>query len=297
MSNVKYFALGGKNKAPIEMPTDPAGARAEAVWMDGSAIPGCIFGEACWYTKPFEGTAGMIKHNSDEVLLFIGGDHENPEDLGATVELWIENDKLTLTNTCAVFVPEGAAHGKLVVKDMKKPLFHYSCHLNTDTYETIPAEATAPEGTYKNSYVERYCPPDGKLPGAPEGFLKLLLYLDGVRLKGAPYLEAVWFCTTNDTGPAPHAHEDFDEFIGFMGTDPENPEELGATVEFMVEDEKVTVTKSCLVYIPRGLTHSPIYVPQMDRPIIHFSGGNGGDYVRSAGDGTDLGRENNSYKA
>lgn len=293
MSNIKYFALAGQGTPP-EMPTVPAGARAEAVWMDENVVPGCIFGEACWYTKPFEGP-GLLKHNSDEVIMFIGGDPENPEDLGATVELWIENDKLTLTNTCAVFIPEGVAHGNMIVKDFRRPLYHYSCHLNTSVYENIPAEASAPEGQYANNYVERYAPPDGKLPDAPEGFLKLLLFLDGKRLPGAPYLEAVWFCTTNDTGPEPHIHEDFDEFIGFMGTDPEHPDKLNAVVEFFIEDEKISVDKSCLVYIPRGLMHSPIYIPQMDRPILHFSGGNGGDYVRK-GESGNTGRESNSYK-
>jgi hypothetical protein len=113
------------------------------------------------------------------------------------------------------------------------------------------------------------------------------VFLDGKRLKGAPYAEAVWFLTTNDTGPAPHTHENFDEFIGFIGSDPEHPDALNAEIDFYIEDEKITVTKSCLVYIPRGLTHSPIYVPKLQRPIIHFSGGNGGDYARGGGEHRD----------
>ena len=120
---------------------------------------------------------------------------------------------------------------------------------------------------------------DGRIPAAPEGFLTFLLWIDGKKLKGAPYMEAVWFKTSNDTGPEAHAH-DFDEFIGFVGTDPEHPEELGAEVQFYIGDEYFTVTKSCLVYIPRGVRHSPILVPKLSRPIIHFSGGNGGDYKR-----------------
>ena len=125
---------------------------------------------------------------------------------------------------------------------------------------------------------------DGKLPGAPEGFLTLLLWLDGKKLKGAPYVEAVWFNRTNDTGPAPHEHE-FDEFIGFIGSDPQHPEELNAEVRFHIDGDVVSVTKSCLVYIPRGVRHSPILVPRMERPIIHFSGGVGGAYKRVGADG------------
>jgi hypothetical protein len=104
-------------------------------------------------------------------------------------------------------------------------------------------------------------------------------------------METVWFKTSNDTGPAPHEH-DFDEFIGFIGSDPDRPDELGARIQFYVEDKPVTVTKSCLVYIPRGVRHSPIIIPEMERPIFHFSGGNGGDYARRGAES-----DTNMYRA
>ncbi|MBN2060944.1 MAG: hypothetical protein JW882_11085 [Deltaproteobacteria bacterium] len=278
MSNSKYFALAGQG-TPTELPFSPREARVGSVWMDGDVVEGCMFNEACWYVSPFKGPE-LLKHNSDEVLFFIGGDPNDPENLNAEIEMCIENDKLTLKKTSAVFVPEGVAHGKLEVKNLTRPVFHYSCHLNTSKYEAFPAEATAAPGSYNRNWVEKYVRPDGKLPEAPEGFLKFLLFLDGKRLKGAPYAEAVWFCTTNDTGPAPHIHEDFDEFIGFIGSDPEHPGELNGEVSFYIEDEMISSTKSCLVYVPRGVRHSPIYIPKLECPIIHFSGGNGGDYVR-----------------
>lgn len=285
MSNIKYFALAGHGN-PVQVSTEPNDARVNAVCMDGSMVNGCMFNQGGWYVKPCM-EPGLKKHNSDKVIFFIGGDPEEPENLNARIDMWIENDKLSLTNTCAVFVPGGAAHGRLEIRDLAKPVFHYTCHLNTADYETFPAEAKAAKGTYANNWIERYMPVDGRIPEAPEGFIKFLLYLDDKRLKGAPYAEAVWFCTTNDTGPAPHIHDDFDEFIGFIGSDPEHPEELNGEIDFYIEDEKITVTKSCLVYIPRGLRHSPIYVPRLERPIIHFSGGNGGEYARKGDYGDD----------
>ena len=285
MSNIKYFALAGQGD-PVHKSVEPEDARVNAVWMDGSVVEGCMFNEMSWYVKSCR-EPGLIKHNSDKVMFFLGSDFEDPENLNASVELWIENDKLTLTKTCAVFVPEGAAHGNIQVENLKKPFLNYACHLNTSGYQTLPAKAKAAPGTYAGYSVERFERPDGTLPLAPEGFLRFLVFLDGKRLKGAPYAEAVWFLTTNDTGPAPHTHENFDEFIGFIGSDPEHPDALNAEIDFYIEDEKITVTKSCLVYIPRGLTHSPIYVPKLQRPIIHFSGGNGGDYARGGGEHRD----------
>ncbi len=290
MSNIKYFALASQGN-PVKTAVDPEDARVNAVWMDGDTIKGCMFNEVSWYLKPCR-EQGLLKHNSDEVIFLLGGDPDKPDSLNAEVDLWIENDKLTLTSTCAVFVPKGAAHGSLEVKSLEKPFFYYTCHLNTDNFEAFPAQASAEPGTYANHYVEKYERPDGTVPDAPEGFIKFLVYLDGTRLKGAPYAEAVWFCKTNDTGPAPHLHDDFDEFIGFIGTDPEHPEELNAKVDFFVGDEKITVTKSCLVYIPRGIKHSPIFVPELARPIFHFSGGNGGDYSRDG----DENRNQNLFK-
>jgi len=162
-------------------------------------------------------------------------------------------------------------------------VYHYTCHLNTDTYVEKPAAPAAEEGKYANNSVEKYAPVDGKMPTAPEGFLTLLLWIDGKKLSGAPYMEAVWFNTVNDTGPPEHEH-DFDEFIGFFGSDPDNADDLGGEISFYVDGETYSFTKSCLIYIPRGVTHSPILVPKLERPILHFSGGNGGDYIRSGTD-------------
>ncbi len=290
MSNIKYFSMAGQGN-PVQSPAEPRDARVNAVWMDGTVVKGCMFNEASWYLKPCR-EQGLVKHNSDKVIFLIGGNVDEPDSLNARVDLWIENDKLTLSDTCAVFIPEGTAHGNLEVKDLKMPFFYYTCHLNTDRFETVAAKATAAPGIYSNYYVEKYRRPDGTFPEAPEGFIKFLVYLDGKRLKGAPYAEAIWFCDTNDTGPAPHSHDDFDEFIGFIGTDPEHPDELNAEVSFYMEDEKISITKSCLIYIPRGLTHSPIFVPRLDRPILHFSGGNGGDYARKG----DENRNGNMFK-
>jgi hypothetical protein len=272
MDGINYFAVAGA----------PSGksAKIDIVNIGRKSFPGCMHISASWYMALSEPEpSGLTRGDSDELFVFVGSDLDRPDELNAAIELQIENDVLHLTKTCAIFVPGGAARGEVIVKALEKPVFGYVCQLNSDTYERHPASASAPPGTYARNAVEGYSPPSGKMPDAPEGFLQLLLYLDGVRLKGAPYMETVWFKTANDTGPAPHEH-DFDEFIGFMGTDCAHPEELGATLRFYIGDEPVTVTKSCLVYIPRGVRHSPIIIPEMERPIIHFSGGNGGDYAR-----------------
>jgi hypothetical protein len=281
MLSLKYFALAGLT-APAKGRLNSSDAHVYSVSMDETFYEGCMFNEVCWFVKPFS-RPDFFKHNSDELLVFIGSDPADPANLNAEIELWIENDRLTFNTTSVVFVPGGASHGRIEVKNVTKPVFHYTCHVNTDKYEEIPAEATAPQGTYAGNRIERYEPVDGRLPEAPPGFLTRLLWIDGKKLKDAPYFEAVWFHISNDTGPEEHAH-DFDEFLGFIGTDTENPEELGAEIIFYVGGEPVKITKSCLVYVPKGVTHSPLLVPSLVRPVIHFSGGNGGDYIRKGSD-------------
>ena len=277
MSDSKLYSLAGDGN-PVSLGFQPASAIAPSVWMDSSVVPGCMFNQVSWIksdcTRP-----GMIKHESDALLMFLGGNPDDKENLNAEIELWIENDKLVLPHTCFVFVPAGVAYGNMTVRNLTAPVFYYSLHLNASDYKEIPAEATVPAGKYANHFVEKYAPVDGRIPEAPPGFVDFLLWIDGKKLAGAPYMESVWFKSDNDTGPAGHTH-DFDEIIGFIGSDPEHPEELGAEIQLVLGERIVTITKSALFYVPRGTSHSPIIVPRLDRPLYHFSGGNGGDYVR-----------------
>jgi hypothetical protein len=277
MSNVRYLSFAGMGN-PVKMSFEPADARIQSVWLDGNVVEKCIFAEACWFVKPCE-ESGMYRHNSDKLISFIGSNPDDHENLNAEIELWIENDRLVFNQSSIVFVPAGAAHGRMTIRNLKKPVLCYSCHMNSSYYEAIPAEATAEPGTYNNNRVEKYAPVNGYLPPAPEGFLTRLLWIDGQKLKGAPYMESVWFHRKNDTGPEEHSH-DFDEIIGFLGSDPHKPDALNAEIRFFLGNEEITILKSCIIYIPRGLKHSPIIVPKLDRSIIHFSGGNGGDYIR-----------------
>lgn len=74
-----------------------------------------------------------------------------------------------------------------------------------------------------------------------------------------------------------HTH-DCDEIIGFFGSNPEDPYTLGGEIEFWLEDEKHILTKSCLIFVPKGMKHCPLIVRRVDRPIFHFSTVTSGQY-------------------
>lgn len=272
----RFFSLGGSCPVP-QFPAIPGDAVRPAVCLDGSVVPGGIFGSVSWLVKDLR-TEGLLVHESDELHMFVGGDPRDQENLNATVDFQIENDHLVFSETSFVYVPRGCAHNLAAVTDLKRPMLHYVMHVNAAFYRTAPAQAAAPVGTYAGYRVVKYAPVDGRIPEAPPGFLSFLLWIDGNKLPGAPYTESVWFHTTNDTGPENHTHDDLDEFIAFIGSDPEHPEALNGDVSFLIGGEQIHTEKSAIIFVPRGVSHSPLLVHRLEKDILHFSGGNSGSY-------------------
>jgi hypothetical protein len=62
------------------------------------------------------------KHeNYNEIVLHIGGDPRNPEDLGAEIEFSVDGEPLTFDKTSALFIPAGVNHGPVIWKKVTKP--------------------------------------------------------------------------------------------------------------------------------------------------------------------------------
>jgi hypothetical protein len=109
-----------------------------------------------------------------------------------------------------------------------------------------------------------------------------LIYLDDDVIKGAFYLECVWFWKGTDKAEVQAHTHDFDEVITFFGTNPEDPRDLCGEVELWLEDEKHILTKSCIVFVPKGMRHGPLIIRRVDRPIFHFSSGPAVKYIRES---------------
>lgn len=110
-----------------------------------------------------------------------------------------------------------------------------------------------------------------------------LLWLDDEVAKGAFYMEGLWFWEGSQkiSMEEPHVHN-FDEIIGFIGTNQEDPHDLGGEVEIWLDDEKYILTKSCLVFIPKGLKHCPLLFRRINSPIFWFTIGNSSMYSRES---------------
>ena len=107
----------------------------------------------------------------------------------------------------------------------------------------------------------------------PEDQTEVLL-LDDEVVKGAFVVDTVWFwperVTRTESDVKPHKHN-YDEVLAIFGTNPKDPHDLGGELEMWLNDEKHIITKSALVFIPKGLQHGPIRFTKMERPIFHFA--------------------------
>jgi quercetin dioxygenase-like cupin family protein len=138
--------------------------------------------------------------------------------------------------------------------------------------------------TKYGKYIVTQPKPERTASGEPEpkdspDVMTSVAYLDNRVIPGSLYVESGWFWKPTSYSPPPHTH-DFDEVLAFFGSDPKNPQDLCGEVELWLEDEQHLLTKSCMVFIPRGLKHCPMNIRRADRPIFHFSTGSSSDYTR-----------------
>jgi len=127
--------------------------------------------------------------------------------------------------------------------------------------------------------------------------LEHVIWMDEDVIPGAIYAECTWQwpSTMKDqrqmiitpemaermkkegVGITPHSHP-FTELFCCFGTNMDDPSDLGAEIEFWLEDEEFRLTKSFMVYIPAGMTHNPLRFHRFDAPMFHLTLGSGHRY-------------------
>ena len=99
---------------------------------------------------------------------------------------------------------------------------------------------------------------------------KRILWMDDSVVPGAFQMSNSWYFKPNEKSPPPHTH-DVGEILGFFGNDPDDPYNLHGEMEIWLGDQKYTIDKSAMVFIPAGLKHCPLFFKRVDQPIFHFS--------------------------
>ena len=60
-------------------------------------------------------------HDYDEVIIHLGTNPDDKEDLGAEIEIMMDGKPLTINKTSCLFVPKGVKHGPLTWKRFTRP--------------------------------------------------------------------------------------------------------------------------------------------------------------------------------
>lgn len=96
------------------------------------------------------------------------------------------------------------------------------------------------------------------------------IWLDNTIVEGSPVVVDIgWRFEIPEPDPVEWTHShDFDEVLCFIGTDPDNPRDLGGEIEFRIGDETHIFDKTTVIFIPKGLSHCPFVHKRVDRPFL-----------------------------
>ncbi len=88
-----------------------------------------------WIWDKVEPGIGEMRHEKyNEIVLHIGGDYKNPENLGANMEFGLGGELFFLDTSFGVFIPRGLRHGPLNFKACNKPYIEMAIMLGAGTY-------------------------------------------------------------------------------------------------------------------------------------------------------------------
>jgi hypothetical protein len=77
----------------------------------------------------------MVHNNCNEIVMHIGGDPNDPEDLGADLEFNMGDNKLMFDKSFAMWIPKGVVHGPLIWHNVRKPHIEMAIMLGAGTLE------------------------------------------------------------------------------------------------------------------------------------------------------------------
>jgi hypothetical protein len=113
--------------------------------MSNALVPGCnMYIEVGWIweiPKPNPHIFEMV-HKFDEIVLHIGNDPYNSEDLGGEIEFCVEGQPLTFNKSSAIFLPAGTKHGPLTWKKFTRPHLEMAIMIGTGDYKEGWPEGT-----------------------------------------------------------------------------------------------------------------------------------------------------------
>ena len=135
--------------------------------------------------------------------------------------------------------------------------------------QSNPSSAQGSGSKYRKCFLNELTPAEREIGfGASNMFVT---FADNDIIEGCNYFSAMWMgeMDTKTLGHGPHSHP-VPEVLVALGSDPENPADLGAEFELYMgtEMEKHIINKSALIYIPENTVHCPFTITKVTRPFL-----------------------------
>jgi len=125
MAESKFAKYVVEKPAYEVVPKDEVKGRIPAMTlMSGNLVPGTkMYVETGWVLGMPDPNPhiGEHSHDYDEIVIHLGTDPKNPEDLGGEIEIFMEGEPFLIKSTSAIYVPKGVKHGPLIWKKFEKP--------------------------------------------------------------------------------------------------------------------------------------------------------------------------------
>jgi hypothetical protein len=222
------------------------------------------------------------KHNTHQLLCFLGGNPKNITDLGAEVSLHLGdiNEEHVFNDAVVVSVPPGLKYGPISVNKYSSPFVllrivntkEYQDKLNAEAGgEEIFSAKTLLEGSDTPKYGKKYWMNMVRGPYFVDyepGWVGTSIWSHHNEYKNGTTLG--YHCITSEYYVHyNHAHE-FHEMLCFLGGDPENVGDLGAEVSMCLgeEQEKQVFNTPAIISMPPDLRHCPLLVKNVTKPLV-----------------------------
>ena len=221
-------------------------------------------------------------HDFDEIVMHWGGHADTPQDLGAEIEFYIGGQPITFNTTTAIFIPKGTRHGPKTWKKFRFPHAEMTMLFGT---------GDAMEGWAQSGLLV----PKKELPRKKDDFdyeqyvvrspmretggvftkgrqAPVMTYMSSTQVNIARcYLEFGWIWDVVEPSIPEMRHEKYNEIVLHIGGEPDNPEDLGADMEFGLGGELFSFNTSFAIFIPKGLRHGPLNFKTCRKPYIEMA--------------------------
>jgi hypothetical protein len=272
--------VSGPGMSAAEGPRD-----ARRTYLSEAQVPGAgHYVEIGWISEmpPAGGRMPERVADYDQFLLHIGMDPATPQVLGATVEFCLGGQPIVFDTTTSIFIPRGMPHGSVTWKEFRKPHVQLAIAFGTGhpSPAGTPSSGSSPPVASKTQEFgldhEHFVIRSPMREAGPDYVANrqnpTMTYLSRTQVAEVDYyLEFGWIWDVPHPPIPKMRHDDYDEIVFHIGSDPDRPEDLGGTLEFGIGDDLLEFDTTHCAYIPRKVDHGPLRWKEVRRPLIEMA--------------------------